>query len=160
RLSRALLCLALAGCSAIPLPRPPAPKPINCYFGDERDLHDVRRVMVLPFDVAPGVDAETFPLRAVFLEELAKLGLFDIVPLPDRAEEDREIQRSWIRGRLSTEAIVKICKRYQLDAVLLGTITSYRPYKPPHLGLKVQLMSIHSASAVWAADGIWDANET
>ena len=158
---RAALALVLAvgsGCSW--MPSAPEPKPINCYFGDERDLHGVRRVMVLPFDVAPGVDADTFPLRTTFLQELAKEGLFEVVPLPDRAEEDREIQRSWIRGRLSTEAVVALCKRYQLDAVLLGTVTSYRAYQPPHLGLKVQLLSIHAASTVWAAEGTWDANES
>lgn len=152
------LLAALGGCSA--LPRPPEPKPVNCYFGDERDLHNVRRVMVLPFDVSAGVDAETFPLRASFIQELQKLGAFEIVPLPDRAEEDKEIQKSVVRGRLSTDAVVALCKRYQLDAVVMGTVTSYRPYKPPHLGLKVQMLSIHSASTVWAADGTWDATET
>ena len=152
------LGLALAACGA--LPRPPAQKPINCYFGDERDLHSVRRVMVLPFDIADGIDADTFPLRATFMQELQKLGAFEIVPLPDRAEEDREIQKSVVRGRLSSDAVVALCKRYQLDAVLMGTVTSYRPYKPPHLGLKVQMLSIHSASTIWAADGTWDATET
>lgn len=158
---RAIWTLALvasAACSAIP--RPPEPKPVNCYFGDDRDLHSVRRVMVLPFDVSAGVDADTFPIRTTFLQELQKLGAFEIVPLPDRAEEDKEIQKSIVRGRLSTDAVVALCKRYQLDAVLMGTITAYRPYKPPHLGLKVQMLSIHSASTVWAADGTWDASET
>jgi hypothetical protein len=155
---RVLALAALASCSL--LPHAPEPKPVNCYFGDARDLESVRRVMVLPFDVAPGVDADSFPIRATFLQELGKEGLFEIVPLPDRAEEDHEIHHSFIRGRLSTEAIVALCKRYQLDAVVIGTVTSYRPYKPPNLGIKVQMMSIHSASAVWAADGTWDASET
>ena len=153
----ALLLLGLAACSA--WPRPPHPKPVNCFFGDERDLDSVRRVMALPFDLAPGVEADSFTVRQTFLQELTKIGRFELVPLPAGGEVDRDIYKTLFRGRLSTEAIVELGKRYQLDGVLMVTITSYRPYKPPHMGLRTQLLSIHSASTVWAADATYDSND-
>ncbi len=41
--------------------------------------------------------------------------------------------------------------------MLLGLVTVYRPYKPPQIGLRVRLISLHSAEAVWAAETMYDA---
>ena len=150
--------LLLAG-SCTWLPRPPEPKEVNYYLADPRDLDNVLRVMVLPFTCAAGVAADTMPIRETFLTELAKIQRFELVPLPDGAEEDRPLYESLLRGRLSTSALVALGERYQLDGVLLGTVTSWRPYRPAHLGLRMQLVSVHAGSTVWAAEGIYDASD-
>ena len=52
-----------------------------------------------------------------------------------------------------------LANRYKLDGVLVGTITTYRPYLPQQLGLRTKLFSVHSGSYIWAAEGLYDAND-
>jgi hypothetical protein len=154
RLAACLLAiLALGACR---LERPPARKAINSYLADARDLATVRRIMVLPFTEEAGVRADRERVRDAFVTELQKLRRFEIVPLPQGAREVAELNETLRHGRLETDAIVSLCERYHLDGVLLGTVTAFRPYKPPHLGLRTQLVSVHSGATVWAVDAIFD----
>ncbi len=149
--------LALPACS--PFERPPTKKPINHYLADQRDLSNVRRVMVLPFTLGPGVVGDQERLRTPFVAELAKLRRFEIVPLPIEAQEAAMVRQTLIEGRLSTDAVVRLCRRYNLDGVITGVITDWRAYQPPHLGVRTQLISVHSGSTVWAVDAIYDCND-
>ena len=147
--------LFAAGC--IGIPHTPRKMPVAAYFAAEKELQRVHRVMVLPFTSAPGVLADRRVLRSCFVAELAKLQRFELVPLPEGAEEDAKLYQSLRRGRISNKALATLGERYNLDGVLLGTVTGNRSYKPPHLGLRVQLMSLHSATAIWAAEVLYDA---
>ncbi|MCB9877669.1 MAG: hypothetical protein H6835_08730 [Planctomycetes bacterium] len=152
--------LAFALCAgACQFERPLEPKVINCYLAEPSDLANVRRIMVLPFRQEADVQVDTAAVRDAFLAELQKLRRFEVVPLPGAAREDEEINLSMAFGRLSTEAMVRLCQRYSLDGVFVGSVTSWRPYQPPHLGLRTQLLSVHSGSPVWAVDAIYDSSD-
>ncbi|MBM4063232.1 MAG: hypothetical protein FJ265_19365 [Planctomycetes bacterium] len=158
-MSRALLwlgCLWLAGCQ---FARAPEPKVVNCYLAERADLANVRRIMVLPFTQEDGVQADCQQVRDAFVAELQKLRRFEVVPLPVDAQEDDVLNRSIHRGRLSTEAMVRLCNRYALDGVFVGTVTKWRAYQPPHLGMRTQLISVHSGATVWAVDAIYDTSD-
>jgi TolB-like protein len=155
--SVALLATVFAGgCN---LARPAQPKAINSYLAEPADLASVRRVMVLPFRQEPGVRVDCDQVRDSFVAELQKLRRFEVVPLTGEAREDDEMNASLAHGRLSTEAMVRLCDRYGLDGVLVGAVTAWRPYSPPHLGLRTQLISVHSGATVWAIDAIYDSND-
>jgi TolB-like protein len=151
-----LLLTALGACA---LERPPAQKVINHYLAEPADLANVRRIMVLPFAHEAGVNADCQKVRDAFVAELQKLRRFEVVPLPAEAREDDEMNTSLSRGRLSTDAMVRLCERYSLDGVFVGSVTAWRAYTPPHLGLRTQLISVHSGAPIWAADAIYDAND-
>lgn len=146
--------LLLAACN---LERPLSEKPINSYLAEPADLANVRRIMVLPFAHEAGVQADCVQVRDCFVTALQKLRRFEVVPLPEEAREDDELNASLRRGRVSTDAMVRLCDRYALDGVLVGTVTAWRAYTPPHLGLRTQLVSIHSGATVWAVDAMYDA---
>jgi hypothetical protein len=150
----AALLPALAGCAAAP-----SLKSINCYLAEPADLANVRRIMVLPFGHEADVQADCTKVRDAFVAELQKLRRFEVVPLPADAREDDELNASLARGRLSTEAMVRLCNRYSLDGVLVGSVTAWRPYTPPHLGMRTQLVSVHSGAPVWAVDAMFDSSD-
>ena len=152
----AALAALAAGCN---LARPLRPKAIDCYLAEPEDLASVRRIMVLPFRAEAGVQVDREQVRDAFVAELQKLRRFEVVPLSTEAREDQELDASFARGRLSTEALVRLCERYSLDGVFVGAVTSWRPYSPPHLGLRTQLVSVHSGAVVWAVDAIYDSAE-
>lgn len=148
--------LASASCN---LQRPLAEKPINCYLAEPSDLANVRRIMVLPFAHEAGVQADCVEVRDSFVTALQKLRRFEVVPLPEAAREDDALNASIRRGRLSTDAMVRLCERYALDGLLVGTVTAWRAYTPPHLGMRTQLISVHSGATVWAVDAMYDSND-
>lgn len=152
----ALTALLLGSCQLI---RQPEPKRINSFLADRADLANVRRIMVLPFHQEDGVSADCQQVRDAFLAELQKLRRFEVVPLPASAQENEMLRRSLHRGRLSTEAVVRLCGRYSLDGIMVGSVTRWRAYQPPHLGLRMQLLSVHSGATVWAVDAIYDASD-
>jgi hypothetical protein len=135
------------------------PKAINCYLAEPADLANVRRIMVLPFGQEAGVQADCTKVRDAFVAELQKLRRFEVVPLPADAREDDEVNASVARGRVSTDAMVRLCNRYALDGVFVGSVTAWRPYTPPHLGMRTQLVSVHSGSPIWAIDAIYDSSD-
>jgi hypothetical protein len=158
--SRLALAAAVAlgtplGCTLVP--GTPQVQPVPAYFAGERDVDRVRRVMVLPFEVAPGVYANPADLREVLVAELAKLRRFELVPLPLGNDADELLYQQMSRGRISAEVLAELGTRYGIDGVLLGTITGYRPYTPPHLGVRLQLISLHTGAAVWATEVFYDA---
>jgi len=159
RLFLVLLALAATTLGSCRLARSPEPKRINSYLVDRVDLANVRRIMVLPFHQEDGVNADCQQIRDTFLAELQKLRRFEVVPLPASAQENDQMRRSLHRGRLSTEAVVRLCERYSLDGILVGSVTRWRAYQPPHLGLRTQLLSVHSGATVWAVDAIYDASD-
>ena len=154
RVGLALPLLVALGCR---IEAPPRPKVVNSYLAERADLASVRRIMVLPFAHEAGVAMDCSKVRDAFVAELQKLRRFEVVPLPAEASEDEDLNFSLSRGRLSTEAVVRLCRRYSLDGLFLGSVTSWRAYTPPHLGLRTQLVSVHSGAPVWAVDAIYDA---
>ena len=157
--ARAAILCGLLLCACSPLSPSPAKKPINSFLADARDLTNVRRVMVLPFTSSAGVNGDPERVRLAYVAELAKLRRFEIVPLPTTAQEVDVLNQSLVEGLLSTDATVRLCNHVHVDGVLVGMVTAWRPYTPQHLGLRTQLLSVHSGTTVWAADAIYDCND-
>jgi TolB-like protein len=151
------LCAAATILSSCQLSRSSRPKSINSYLAEPTDLANVRRIMVLPFHAEAGITLDTNKIRDAFVSELQKLRRFEVVPLSDGARENDILNASLARGRISTEAMVKLCNRYALDGLFVGAVTAWRPYSPPHLGLRTQLISVHSGASIWAVDTIFDS---
>lgn len=151
---------AALGLSACQMPVAPGQKPVNTFRADDADVDGVRRVMVLPVVAEAGITAPLDQLRSVVVDELTKLQMFEVVPLPDNTDEDEAVYAALRRGQLAIDALVALGRRYRLDGVVLGTITSYRAYPPAHLGMRLQMLSLHSGARVWAAEGQYDAAET
>lgn len=156
RFALVAMVLLLAGCA---LERPPEKRPVNHYLADPRDLDCVRRILVLPFSEEPGIAAEKDLVRSAYVDELQKLRRFEVVPLPTDVGEVAVLDASMRKGRIRAEEIVALCNRYRVDAVVLGSITAWRAYTPPRLGMRVQMVSVHSGSIVWAVDALYDAND-
>jgi len=130
---------------------------INHYLADERDLEPVRMIMVLPFDgeIAPKEVREH--VTRTFVREIAEKGQFIVKPLPRLSDEENLILSSESKGRIDTKELVDLCKRFHLDGVIIGRITSYQDYYPPRIGLRSLMVSVHSGDIVWAADMVFNA---
>ena len=147
--------LALPSCSLFG-PGWTKPKPVDAFFADPRDTALVRRVLVLPFDIEGGGDADPDVVWRIFCMELQKTGRFEVLALP---EDDR---RKWLdnlprlKGVFPLADLLDFCDRYGADGVLYGTVTRFRAYKPPCLGLRLGMVSAQTGQVVWETDVLYD----
>lgn len=132
---------------------------VPVYWASSADIDQVRRVLVLPFDAASGVTSGVESVHRAVVEELAKMQRFELVRMDHPNDDDRTVLQSMRHGRISLDAMAKLVEMHHVDGVLLGTITGYRPYKPPQLGLRVQIVSTHSAAPIWAVEVFYDSND-
>lgn len=152
RILAPLALLSLVSCASTSLPRP-----VHFYRGPALDEDGPRRVVLLPLgsEAAAGADAVT----GVFATELSKLGLFDVVPVPESALPEIEGRRVRLYGVYRLEDLIEIGRRHLADGVLVGSVTDYRPYPPLRLGMRLELLSTRTGRVLWSADASFDAHD-
>jgi TolB-like protein len=116
----------------------------------------IRRVAVLPF-----VDRSRYPeaserLTEAFALELRKVRKFDVLqctldmPLAHLAAARSSFDP--VEARLLGETL-------NVDAVVLGEILEYEPYRPIAIGLRAFMIDTRSGRVVWTVDETLDTGE-
>ncbi len=134
-----------------------AEAPVSAYLGDSQDLRLCRRVLVLPIQTTHMTTAVTKDLQEALLAELSSQGRFQVLQMEPATGEGKDIYPTERRGKIDPDLVVGLGRRYQADALLLTRVTQWFPFKPPRLGLRIQLVSVHSGKVIWAVDQTWDA---
>lgn len=117
-----------------------------------------QRVLVLPFrhldQEAADCVTESFAL------ELEKTQALEVVSPDDPEAKRLEQIKVWENGGLEVAALTTLRRQFKVDAVALGHVTQYRPYDPPVLGLRVQVVSTRTGAVLWGAEGCFDARDS
>ena len=151
-LSLLALLIFLTGCASTAVPTR-----VNYYRGDNL-LDQPKRLLVLPFlDVGGPGDAPA--VQQVFGSELMKIGLYDLISIPEDELTRLEGRDVRIRGTFALEDLVELSEQYGADAVLIGTVTDHRPYPPLRLGLRAEMISTRTGMVLWSADALFDTND-
>lgn len=163
--SGALAAFLLVGCTSLPSQgdgarRGPFFTPTNVH-GDTRLPEHVRRIAVLP-SAGDGTLEETSltVMDQAFGTELNQTGRAEIVPL------SRDQIGLFTQGRrqlVSTDALPfglleKVRKVTAADALLFTDITSYSPYPPLRIGVRMKLVDLSTGNLIWAFDTVFDAS--
>ncbi len=131
-------------------------KEIESYFADPRDTSGIRRVLVLPFFIEDNGDADPMLVWQIFCKELHKTSRFEVIPLPENDHEEWMDNIARLKGIFPISKLLDFCEKYGTDAVVFGTVTRFRAYRPPCLGLRVGMVSAQTGQVVWEADVIFD----
>lgn len=54
------------------------------------------------------------------------------------------------------DQILAIHETIKCDAILLGTITEFRPYPHMTVGLRLKLLDVRDGQLLWALEQVWD----
>ncbi len=134
-------------------------KSISFYKSDEYNNTGVHRVLLVPFTFETNREKVINEVTEAFSIELQKSAKFDIV-LPHGFPEKLLLQNDlWNKGLVRAETVIEAKKRFKVDAIIFGTITHYKPYEPPILGMKVGMFSTATGNVIWTADTILDSSE-
>lgn len=147
------------GCGRIPRGEPPRPvvlPEVRAYHADSLDRAGRLRALVLPFRHADRAASES--VTQAFALELAKAQHVEVLPDDGPAAELGQQLGVWDGQCLDIHALTVLRRRLRVDAVVCGSILRYRPYSPPILGLRVQLVSTRTGGVLWGAEGTFDAS--
>jgi len=134
-------------------------KSISFYKSDEYNNAGVHRVLLVPFAFETNREKVVNEVTEAFFVELQKSTKFDVVlphEFPDKLLPQNDL---WIKGLVRAETVIEAKKRFKVDAIIFGTITHYKPYEPPILGIKVGMFSTVTGNVIWTADTILDSSE-
>ncbi len=132
---------------------------INYHKSEEHSNAKLHRVLLLPFTIESNRDKVINEVTEAFFIELQKISKFSVI-VPQEFQDILSQQNDiWTRGLISAETIVEAKKRYNVDAIICGTITQYQPYEPPVLGIKTGMFSTKTGNIMWSSDAIFDSSE-
>jgi hypothetical protein len=119
----------------------------------------VKRVLVLPFTNETSYQNPTKLVREAFIQKLRESTCFEVVSL---SEEDKRIMESlhpYTTGDFPLSLLIEIGDCYKVEAVFLGCLKMYNPYAPPVIGLKADLIAVHSGALLRSVNGLLDARD-
>jgi hypothetical protein len=150
------LALALAACSTTSATLEPL---AAVHVANDYRSYTLHRVGLLPPSGADIGEADALALQGAFLSELGLSLSFEVVPLS--ASDLDEIPRTdpFRRGRIEPRTIVDLAHRYQLDGVLVSTVTERHFYAPQRLGVQMDLVASETGMPIWSAAVHLDASE-
>jgi hypothetical protein len=157
-----LLAVITVGCNVrvykTSLPLPTA----NYYYRNpEKDLHKIGRVAIVELEndsTYPQISAD---LTKTLFQELQKRQVFglSIVRRNDNDPAWRSLQLSTHDSPYTLEQLASIRKVLRCDAVLIGTITEYRPYPHMTVGLSLKAVDLTDGQLLWALEQVWDGTD-
>ncbi|MAE28752.1 MAG: hypothetical protein QF615_14625 [Planctomycetota bacterium] len=123
------------------------------------DTYSLERVGQVPF-AGPNLDHnQANAFQQAFFAEFSGNTPFEIVPLS--VADLAEIQRSdpYRRGYYRTHTIIELSRRFQLDGILIGTVTAWHPFPPQRLAVQVDLLSAETGMVIWSSAIHLDASD-
>jgi len=150
------LLLIAMGCSSTP---PSRYSSLSYNKTDEFKKSYIRRVLLLPFEYNIDREAVIDEVTEAFSVELRKIGSFEVIIPPGNKTTQNHEYEIWVKGSINLKIILALRKKYDVDAIIFGNITHYRPYEPMLLGVKLGMSSTDTGEVIWSADGVFDSNE-
>lgn len=144
------------GCSSTP---PNRYSSLSYNKTDEFEKFHIRRVLLLPFEYNIDREAVIDEVTEAFSVELRKIGSFEVILPPGSKTTRNQEYEIWVKGSINLKTILALRKKYDVDAIIFGNITHYRPYEPMLLGVKLGMISTDTGEVIWSADGVFDSNE-
>ena len=148
----ALFLCAAAGCAAVTPERSPlASAQIVPDFG----TYSIRRVGLVPFTGADLTRAQSEELQGAFFSEISSSTSYEIIALePEDLAEIPASDRGWYRP----QTIIDVSRRYQLDALLIGTVADSQYFPPQRLSVQLDMVASETGLPVWSSSIHLDAS--
>jgi len=116
----------------------------------------IRRVAVMPFVNRSRYGEASKQLTDAFIIELRKTRNFDLLAV--RCDEPLA-RLATSSSRFDAVEARMLGETLNADAIILGEICEYEPYRPIAIGLRVVMIDARSGRVVWSVDELLDTNE-
>lgn len=163
-----ILSVVLAGCAVSDRSNSTAD---YYYLNPQKNPAHLGRVAIVELK-----NKSTYPRACLDVTEelfraLQKKQLFSLSIVHRTDPAWKSLQENWFPGAprqagafdeplaKSPQEFSGLIKKLKCNAVLVGTLTQYRPYPHLVLGLRLKLIDLRDGRLVWALEQVWDADD-
>ena len=158
RHAAALALALLVGCQVSGPPAPPPPL-ATARFATDFHTYRLQRVGLLPLTGAEISTEQSQMLQAAFMVELSHATDVELVRLEPHDLEEVPGSEPYRRGRYLPRTILELARRFQLDALLVGTVTHIQAFPPQALSISLDLVSCETGMVLWSSAVNLDAGD-
>lgn len=161
-----LLPLLLSACQ---YHRVNPPMPEYYYLNQDKDVSTVGRTALVELNNSSGYPQILADVTEALFQAIQKRQRFGLAIVRQNNPAWRSLQTTLNAGdqtqsltvppTYSTDQLNTIRKALKCDALLLGTITQFKPYPHMVIGLRMQLLDLRDGQLLWALDQIWDSSD-
>jgi hypothetical protein len=146
----------------------PAPMAEYYYLNPNKDLSTVGRAALVELDNNSDYPQISTDVTEALFRALQKKQLFGLTFVrrtdpawrslqPDVSSDSQTKNRALeAPSKYTLDQLVATHKALKCDAILIGTITQFRPYPHMAIGLRLKLVDLRDGQLLWAFEQIWD----
>ena len=149
-----LSAVLLTGC--ITYYRGSAPASDYYYINPNKSLSSVGRVVVVELNNNSNYPEISNDVTEKLYQALQKKQIFGLTVVRQDDSVWRSLQLD-LESRYTLDQIITVRETLKCDAVLLGTITEFRPYPHMIIGLRLKLLDLRDGDLLWALEQVWDS---
>lgn len=150
------LCLALLGACRT---RPQPPPATNYYYlNPDKELATIGRAVIVGLENESDYPQIADQFTKALFESVQKQQFFGLTLI---SRDDPQWRSLMLKSdaQFSLEQMFAVRKCLGADAILSGTITTYRPYPNMAVGLRLRLLDLRDGQLLWALEQIWDTTD-
>ena len=148
-----LLTVLLPGCVTYYRDLPPQPN--YYYINPNKSLSMVGRVIIVGLNNNSNYPQIANDVTEKLYQALQKKQIFGLTVLRQDDPLWRSLQLD-SQSKYTLDEMITLHKTLKCDAILLGTITEFRPYPHMIMGLRLKLLDLRDGELLWALEHIWD----
>lgn len=133
-----------------------APAADYYYINPNNSLSTIGRVAIVELDNNSSYPAISNDVIEKLYQALQKKQIFGLTVVRQTDSLWRSLQLD-LNSQYTLDQISAIRETLKCDAVLLGTITEFRPYPHMILGLRLKLLDLRDGQLLWALEQVWDS---
>jgi hypothetical protein len=134
----------------------PPPPADYYYMNPDKNLSTIGRVAIVELDNYSRYPHVSGDVTDAIFQELQKKQVFSLTIVRRHDTAWRSLQLDLSSG-YQLEELVEIRKALKCSAVLVGTVTEFKPYPHMLVGLRLKMLDLKDGQLLWAFEQIWDA---
>ncbi|MHC4584532.1 MAG: hypothetical protein ACYS3N_08365 [Planctomycetota bacterium] len=133
-----------------------APAADYYYINPNKSLSTIGRVAIVELDNNSSYPKISNDVIEKLYQALQKKQIFGLTVVRQSDSLWRSLQLD-LNSKYTLEQISAIHETLKCDAILLGTITEFRPYPHMIIGLRLKLLDLRDGQLLWALEQVWDS---
>lgn len=126
------------------------------YLTENKDLSTVGRVAIVELENESDYPEISGDITESLYEQLQKRQIFGLSIVRKSNDSWRSLQIPG-EGSYSLEQLAAIRKSLKCNAILVGTVTRYKPYPHMSIGLRLKIVDLTDGQLLWGLEQVWDS---
>jgi len=127
------------------------------YLNPNKNLSTLGRVAIVELQNKSNYPQVSADITNTLYQALQKRQIFGVMIVNQNDPAWQSIQSDIDTNIFQQLSLLR--KQLKCEAVILGTVTEYRPYPHMMIGLRLKLLDLADSQTIWAAEQVWDSSD-